>query len=210
MAGQDWVQWHEAYEDPASSLSRRLAMVRQQIATVLDARPPGPIRVVSLCAGQGRDLLGALVDHPRRHDVVGRLVELDPHNAEVARTSAQQGGLAGIEVVTGDAADTGNYAGVVPADLVLACGIFGNVSDDDIRRTIAMLPGFCVTGGTVIWTRHREEPDLVPAICEWFEAAGFKPAWVADGSAGYGAGVHVYSGPTTELPLGKRMFTFQA
>jgi hypothetical protein len=33
--------------------------------------------VISLCAGQGRDLLGVLADHPRREDVRARLVELD-------------------------------------------------------------------------------------------------------------------------------------
>lgn len=209
MTGKDWVRWHEAYEDPRSSLSRRLSMVRDQIRTVLDERPPGPIRVVSLCAGQGRDILGVLADHSRRHDVVGRLVELDPHNAGVARTSAEKQGLAGIEVVTGDAADTTNYAGAVPADLVLACGIFGNISDGDIQHTIASLPGFCASGGTVIWTRHHEPPDLVPTICEWFEAAGFQPVWVSDGSAGYGAGVHTYRGPAAELAVGERLFTFQ-
>ncbi|BCB80400.1 hypothetical protein GCM10022251_04420 [Phytohabitans flavus] len=209
MTKKDWVQWHEAYEDTSSSLSRRLAMVQHQIRIVLDRRPPGPIRVVSLCAGQGRDILGVLADHPRRHDVTGRLVELDPDNARAALASARESGLGGIEVVTGDAADTTNYAGAVPADLVLACGIFGNISDDDIRRTVASLPGFCATGGTVIWTRHHEPPDLVPTICEWFEAAGFQRIWVTDGSAGYGAGVHEYLGPVTELPMGERLFSFQ-
>ena len=34
----------------------------------------------------------------------------------------------------GDASTTSAYRGAVPADLVLACGIFGNVSDEDIQR----------------------------------------------------------------------------
>lgn len=208
MAGKDWVRWHDAYEDPESSLSRRLAAVRERIRAILDARPPGPIRAVSLCAGQGRDLLGALADHPRRHDVTGRLVELDPHNAEMARKSTRQLGLDGIEVLTGDASDTANYAGVVPADLVLACGIFGNISDDDIHRTVDTLPGFCAPGAALVWTRHREPPDLVPTICEWFEAAGFRRSWVSDPGAGFGAGVHVYTGPPRALPPGEKMFTF--
>lgn len=204
MAGKDWVQWHEAYEDPGSSLARRLAAVQHRIRAFLDERPPGPIRVVSMCAGQGRDILGVLADHPRRGDVTGRLVELDPHNAEVARGHA----VDGIEVLVGDAADTANYAGAVPADLVLACGVFGNISDGDIHRTIASLPGFCAPGGTVIWTRHREPPDLVPTVCAWFEEAGFAPVWVSDPAAGYGAGAHRYLGPPVALPLGERLFTF--
>jgi hypothetical protein len=204
MADRNWVRWHDAYEDSGSSLSRRLAAVQHHIRLVLDQRPPGPIRVVSLCAGQGRDILGVLADHPRRGDVTGRLVELDPRNAKAARDQAPEG----IEVFVGDAADTANYAGAVPADLVLAYGVFGNISDDDVHRTIASLPGFCAAGGTVIWTRHREPPDLVPAVCEWFEAAGFRPVWVSDRGAGYGAGAHVYTGPATQLPMGQRLFTF--
>ncbi|MFC0533092.1 hypothetical protein [Phytohabitans kaempferiae] len=117
-------------------------------------------------------------------------------------------GLDGIEVLTGDAADTANYAGAVPADLVLACGIFGNISDGDIQRTIAGLPGFCASGATVVWTRHREPPDLVPAICAWFEASGFTARWVSDPRAGYGAGAHRYAGPVVELPPDERLFTF--
>lgn len=204
MAGKDWVRWHEAYEDPASSLSRRLDAVQHQIRSALDRRPPGPIRVVSMCAGQGRDILGVLADHPRRTDVTGRLVELDPRNAEAARDQAPDG----IEVLVGDAADTANYAGAVPADVVLACGVFGNIGDGDIHRTIDRLPGFCAAGATVIWTRHREPPDLVPAICDWFEAAGFRALWVSGREAGFGAGAHVYNGPPTKLPAGERLFTF--
>jgi integrase len=42
--------------------------------------------VISLCAGDGRDLLEALSTHPRRADVHGLLVELDPDIAESARS----------------------------------------------------------------------------------------------------------------------------
>jgi hypothetical protein len=41
--------------------------------------------MIRLCAGQGRDVVGALVDHPRRVDVVARLVELDPRNVAHAQ-----------------------------------------------------------------------------------------------------------------------------
>jgi hypothetical protein len=50
------------------------------------------------------------------------------------------------EVVTGDAALTDHYRGTVPADLVLACGLPGNVTDDDIRRTVGFCPQLTRTG----------------------------------------------------------------
>src|SRR5205085_3894623 len=74
----DWYAWHEAYDEPGSVIARRLSAVQAQIVGVLSEFPPGRIAVLSMCAGQGRDLIGALAGHPRRHDVVARLVELDP------------------------------------------------------------------------------------------------------------------------------------
>jgi hypothetical protein len=56
---RDWHAWHDEYDDPASSLSRRLVVVRRQVDAILRARP-GPTRLVSMCAGDGRDVLPVL------------------------------------------------------------------------------------------------------------------------------------------------------
>jgi hypothetical protein len=209
MMRRDWVEWHAAYDDPESRLSRRLAVVRARIVEALDAAPPGPLRAVSICAGQGRDLIGALAGHPRAGDVKARLVELDPRNVAGARAAAASVGLTGVEVVEGDAGVTDAYAAAVPADLVLACGVFGNVSDEDVARTVAALPGFLAPGGAVVWTRHREEPDLVPAMNGWFAAAGLASVWLSAKEEGFGVGVHRLVGPARPLPPGERLFTFR-
>jgi hypothetical protein len=88
MAGVDWQAWHDEYDDPQSPLARRLRVVRSRIRAALDTAPPGPLRLVSLRASQGRDVLGALAGHPRRTDVRARLVELDPRNCAYAERSA--------------------------------------------------------------------------------------------------------------------------
>jgi hypothetical protein len=165
-----WQEWHRAYDDADSPLAKRLAIVQRCIAAALDGAPPGPVRVISMCAGEGRDLLGVLAHHPRRDDVIGRLVELDPELARWAATDAPPG----IEVRCSDAATTSAYEGAVPADLVLACGVFGNVSDDDIARTIRTLPTLCARGATVVWTRHRRPPDRTVLARAEFTAAGFE------------------------------------
>ena len=141
-----------------SPLVQRLVAVQAWIAAALDQAPPGRLRAVSICAGQGRDLIGVLRDHPRRGDVTARLVELDPRIAATARQLAADAGLTQVEVVTGDAAQTDVYAGLVPATLVLACGVFGNITDEDVARTIRCCAGLCATGGTVVWTRGRLSP----------------------------------------------------
>jgi hypothetical protein len=202
----DWQDWHDRYDDPGSDLSKRLAVVQSQIRKSLDSSPPGPLQVLSLCAGQGRDLLEILADHPRREDVRARLVELDRRNTKIVQARAQSAGLPQVEVITADASLTDHYRGMAPAHLVLVCGLFGNITDEDIRTTIETCPQLCRTDGTVIWTRHRRTPDRVPLICEWFERRGFVLEWLSD--SGFGVGVHRFAGPSQPLVPGKHMFTF--
>ncbi len=201
-AGRDWVAWHEAYDDPQAPLAQRLIAVQARIAEALDQAPPGPLRAVSICAGQGRDLIGVLREHPRGCDVTARLVELDPHNAEIARQSAADAGLTQVEVVTGDAARTDAYAGLVPAGLVLACGVFGNITDEDVARTIRYCAGLCAAGGTVVWTRGRGEPDLIPQICEWFAAEGFELLGGIGAGTRWGVGAHRFAGTPSAAARG--------
>jgi Methyltransferase domain len=222
--GRDWAAWHDAYDHPETPLAQRLLAVQARITEVLDPAPPGPFRAISICAGQGRDLIGVLREHPRRRDVTARLVELDPRNAAAARQRAADAGLTQVEVVTGDAAQTGVYAGLIPASLVLACGVFGNITDEDVARTIRCCAGLCAPGGTVVWTRGRREPDLIPQICDWFAAEGFalvgvsgpvgsepvrvsEPVGVAEPWARWAVGVHRFEGQSRPLP-DQKMFTF--
>ena len=206
MAERDWYSWHDGYDDPGSVIARRLTAVQRAIVAALDRYPPGRITALSMCAGQGRDLIGALAGHPRGADVVARLVELDPRNASVARRAAAGAGLPGIDVVVGDAALTDNYAGLAPADLVLVCGVFGNIGDADIHATVAACPQLCRTGGTVLWTRHRRPPDLVPRICAWYAEAGFELVSVSDPAEPFGLGVHRFAGRPRPLTRGARIF----
>jgi hypothetical protein len=206
----DWKAWHDAYDVPGSPLARRLQTVQQRIRVALDEGPSGPLKVISMCAGQGRDLLEVLATHPRRHEVRARLVELDPRNVAAAETAARASGLSQVEVMEGDAALTDHYQDMVPADVVLACGLFGNLSDRDIERTIGFCSQLCRTGGTVVWTRHHAPPDRFPLICSWFEDRGFERQWMSDPSDGIGVGVHRSTDTHQPLALGERMFTFLA
>ncbi len=170
-----WVRWHQPYEDPASPLSLRLLLVQSMVGGVLDAAGPGPIRVVSLCAGQGRDVIDVVAGHPRGSDVAALLVELDPVLVASARDRAAAAGVAGlVTVVEGDAALARICAGSVPAHLVLVCGLFGNITEGDIAATVAAMPGFCAPGASVVWTRHRRPPDATPWIRGLFSSAGFE------------------------------------
>ena len=203
----EWVTWHKGYR-PGSPLAQRLAVVQDLIRSALDGRAPGPIRVISMCAGDGRDLLGVLEEHPRCGDVQARLVELDPELAAHARDRAARTSPH-VEVVNADASMTSAYANAVPADIVMVCGVFGNVTDEDIEHTVRQLPTLCAPGATVIWTRGTFEPDLTPTIRAWFEASGFAElAFVAipNTTAGVGA-ARLVASPRAFEP-GVRLFTF--
>ncbi|HLM63413.1 MAG TPA: class I SAM-dependent methyltransferase family protein [Acidimicrobiales bacterium] len=208
MGLQDYVAWHDGYGEPGSHLHLRLLVVQSLIAEALDHLAPGPVRVVSICAGQGHDIL-TVARRQRRADLSGRLVELDPTNAAAARRAIDAAGLDGFEVVEADAGSSDAYAGAVPAELVLACGVFGNISDDDIEATVRFLPALCAPGAWVVWTRHPRDPAIIDALQGWLVDAGFEPRQVvipADRSFGVGAARLV----TTPKPFrpGQHLFTF--
>jgi hypothetical protein len=209
---KDWVAWHEAYDDPSSALSVRLRWVRSHLSDAIDQAPAGPIRLVSLCAGQGRDVIGVLPDHPRRDGVRAVLVESDARNAGLARRAAADRGLSMVEVRQADAGLVASFADSLPADVLLLCGIFGNVSDGDIRRTVQASPALCRAGATVIWTRHRREPDLTPQIRAWFAEAGLAEiAFDALETDRFtSVGVHRLDHAPAEEPPAGRLFTFIA
>jgi hypothetical protein len=200
-----WVDWHDDYDKPGSLLQRRLITVQRRIRQALDTMPPGPIRVLSMCAGQGRDLLGVLADHPRSHDVHARLVELNPQNVARATENAPPG----VEVVIADAALTNAYESVTPVDLALVCGVFGQINEPDIQRTIAELPHLCAANATVIWTRHIEPPDRTPAIRAWFTEHGFEElGFDTETGFSFSVGTHRLTGPTQPFRRDMHLFTF--
>jgi hypothetical protein len=100
---------------------------------------------------------------------------------------------------------------MVPAYLVLVCGVFGNMTDADIERTIGYCTQLCATGGTVVWTRGRwasGAPDLVPQVCAWFEERGFDRLWVSDPQYGQCCGAHRFTGVPAAVEEGASMFEF--
>ena len=205
----DWVSWHADYEDSSSLLSERLRLIQRHIADWLDASAPADVTVLSSCAGDGRDLLGVLEGRSDANRVTATLIEADARNASRATGHVRRLGLRNIEVRRADAGTSNAYVGAVPADLVLLCGIFGNIADTDVHRTIAAIPQLCNEDAVVMWTRHRQAPDLTPRIRGWFHEHGFEEEhFVAPDHAIYSVGVHRFVGVRTPLVAEQQLFTF--
>ena len=128
---KDWVEWHKPYEVEDSFLSRRLAIVKEKLREAIQAGH-SPLSIISICAGQGHDVIDVLAEQSYRTDIKAHLVELNEKNVIEARQRADNAKLASIDIVQGDAAALKAYEGIAPAGIVLACGIFGNISDQDI------------------------------------------------------------------------------
>ncbi len=179
----DWRAWHEPYADPASPLSRRRAVVQALLADALSSLPPGAIALTSACAGDGRDVRGVLAAHHRGGDVTAALVEQDPVLAAAAGA------------LVGDAGELSTYREIPPADVLLLCGVFGNISDEDVRTTIENASRLCRPGARVVWTRGRREPDLTPTIRRWWGGAGWRETSFVTGA------------PTAEWAVGAAYLT---
>jgi len=205
---RDYERWHARYDDPGSDLSWRLGVVRGHLRDALDGRP-GPVRALSLCAGDGRDLLGVLAERDDAARVRAVLVEVHPAIAARARVAAE-GVAADVEVRVADAGHTDAWADAVPAELVLLVGIMGNIADAELARTIAAAPALCAPGATLVWTRGRWAGDRNDLVRARFAAAGFAELAydVLDEDSLPAVGAVRYDGPPVPLAPG-RLFTFR-
>ena len=216
----DWVTWHDAYDRADSSLSRRLGVVQHRLGDALDALDAldAPLgsghRLLSLCAGSGRDVLPVLAARHAAQRPRCLLVELAEDLVEQARAEVRSGELEdAVQVTVGDAGAVATFADHLPVDVLLLCGIFGNVADADVRATVAAVPAMVRPGGSVIWTRgwFDDQPDLRPAIRRWCTDAGLIEVGFDGEPTGFGVGVarrppDQSTAPQTPLP--ERLFTF--
>jgi len=148
-----WTNWPErAYKQ--RRYQQRLTAVQEHLANCLDTAPAGPARIISICAGDGRDLLGVLETHARRSDVCAWLVEQSLQSVSAGRAHASAIGLAdAVCFLHADATLYATFQGIAPADIVLLCGVWGHVPVHERASVIRALTCLCKPGGAVIWSR---------------------------------------------------------
>lgn len=225
----DWHHWLKRYDEPGSPHSRRLVTVQRLIGRRLDRTAPRPASVLSICAGDGRDILDVLGARADASRVTTTLVELDARLCALAQARALENGLAGVDIRQADAGATDAYLGVSPADLVILVGVFGNISDADVRTTLKLLPALCKPDALVIWSLRqqarqdqgpcgsprrlarlprRNDYERVETLREWFDAEGFHETFANRADAAFYVGANRYLGRPRPLPAGYRFFTF--
>lgn len=205
-----WFQWHSRYDDLESEETERLEIVQQLLVCALDEAAPGAsLTAVSVCAGQARDLLPVLINHPRGRSVSARLVEADPLNASFLHGALGSTDLPAVELVLGDGGDTGNYRGAVPADVVLLGGVFANIDSAAAHRTVTALPGFCRPGGLVVWSSYGPRLAAADSVLSQLENGPFqRHTLVRRTGCEFLVAAHRYTGAYSELSPGSRLFSF--
>ena len=206
-----WSTWPaEAYQQPR--YQQRLLAVQDHLFHCLDVAPRGPLCVTSICAGDGRDVIGVLRSHERGNDVTAWLVELDRESVAAGIRATTTAGLHdSVNFLNTDATDYATYAGFAPADIVLACGVWGHVPADQRASLVNGLAALCNPGGASIWTRGvADGRNRLHEI----ESLFARPLWecirtTATGDKQWAVSTHRYCGPRVELPQAGRIFNFQ-
>jgi Putative methyltransferase len=207
----DWYEWHNKYMR-SPILMDRLKTVCEQIEEFLLKAPPGDIRVLSICAGDGRDLLGALFDHPRAEDVVARLIELEERLVDCGQAAVEMSGFSEkIHFLHGDATLSSAYQDFAPAQLILLCGVFAHLTDPETLKLIGHLPALCSPQGGVIWTRRvktEESQQHADAIQLAFEQHHFQRVHSEITPHETRVATYRYLGDPKPLPLDETLFEF--
>jgi hypothetical protein len=208
----DWVRWHENYE-ASPALKARLLIVREHLSRCFDSQPAGIIQVLSICAGDARDLIGLLAMHPRRMDVKAYLIENNTELVKNGRKVIVEAGFRDqFQFVIADATISSTYLGLVPVDVVLMAGVFGNLRSEEVARLIGSLGLLCKCGGYVVWTRHRRLHNglnQIALIRQLFSESDFEEVLIEDTSDdSFTIGSHRYKGTGQVLHGGIKLFEF--
>ena len=208
----DWNQWHADY-DTSPSLQARLQFVCRQLSAALNECPPGPIHIISICAGDSRDLLTTLREHPRRNDVAAVLIDTDSNSLARGRQMAKGAGLdTQLHFLEADASPATTYSEFGHADLVLMSGFLGHLRHSDALNLIANLPALCKTGGSVIWNRHlvlHEGREQVTRIREEFRRRNFEEkSFETTTEDGFAVGRARFAGKPEPLDPARKFFEF--
>lgn len=208
----DWVEFLKGY-DLWPPLQSRLMLVREHLASALMHAPHGPIQITSICAGDGRDVIGALEHHPRRKDVSTTLIELNAELVSRGRNAAAAMNMSdSIHFLNADATLANTYYGTPVADVLLMAGVLGNVRERHERMLIDNLAQLCRAGTTLIWTRGsagNENLQAVQRILALLGNADFVEVALSETNpAGFVVGSHRFDGKPRSLNKAARLFEF--
>ncbi len=209
----DWAEWHKRYES-VPSLQERLAVVCEEISLAISATRTKPVRILSICSGDGRDVILSTAASKLRKSISGVLIELNPDLVARGRSTIKEFSLQEeISFQCSDATKSETYRSIAPAHIVVLSGVFGNLKYEDVGLLIDSLRSLCEPKARVIWTRNLNEfgdgETVVGGIKKLFANVNFTEASYTKTPSGvFAVGTHVYEGETLNLPARPVLFRF--
>jgi hypothetical protein len=207
----DWAKWHDLY-DVSIPLKERLMAVREQIAAAAAKVTGQSLHLVSICAGDGRDVIGTFAAADARQDVHATLIEAHPALVTRGQAAVEQLGLARrITFRCADATQSSTYVDLRPAHILVLSGVFGNLKARDVQRLIAALPSLCAREASVIWTRNLfdDGEEATQIIRQCFVAADFREEVLVRTPRGlFAVGTQAFRGVRRPLPVNQTLFEF--
>jgi hypothetical protein len=116
-----------------------------------------------------------------------------------------------IEFMNGDATLATKYVGAVPADIAIACGVFGNLADEgELNRLLDNLSFLSKQGAFVIWTRgHSNGIPYSETVRKILRASDFEEVnFQLTATGDMGVGLHRYLGENLPQPKEQQLFVF--
>lgn len=206
-----WNGWPEkAYKK--DHYQQRLLAVQKHLAECLDIAPPGSVRIISICAGDGRDVIGVLGSHQRRKDVSAWLVELNRKSVAAGVRHTISAGLENaVNFLNEDATLYLTYKNITPSDILLLCGVWGHVPTDERVQLVGAIASLCKPGSTVTWTRGVSKGMArLHEIQSLFSGSSWESVCVSlTSDKNWAVATHRYCGPPKELPESERLFHFK-
>ena len=206
MRNMDWFEWHSVYDNPNISLKIRLAVIADFLKFAWE-NLPRELRILSICAGQAREIEKAVSEGNLDHRSGIDLLDLSEANLAIAvrRLAPLSKGTVTSHVC--DAGHSSSYEGHVPANCLVIVGVFSNLSLAHAQRLVARLPQFCSPGAYVIWTRKRDDTDSAGNLRAAFGIAQFRLVRFALVDDVFVV-IHQYCGELQRVQLGERIFEF--
>ena len=201
---QSLESWHDNYEDETSTPYKRTLIVKKLIADYLINK--NNITILSICAGQGRDVLTSL-----NADTCAYLIDVDKECVDYAQSYVNKNDLYNVFVIEADASLISTYIdnNIPKADLILICGVFGHLSLEDINITAQSLKQLIKPNGSVIWTRHKFDNDITKEVRDLFELAGYQEeAFISPKEEPFSIGMYKLIQDTIEPIYDLKMFDY--
>ena len=167
----DWNDWHNHYDDLDSELSKRLGKVKEHIKNILlETENP---TVLNICSGQGKDILESMLELDKDAEVFLIDTNIDALNSGI--NFAKKNNIGTITFINEDASHTSTYKkyDIPKSNIVLACGLFGHLNEDDSYTLVDFLKTQIKINGTVIWTKNIEN-DSISNLRKYFINNNFK------------------------------------